>query len=364
MGYLTRLRSQFVNLKVFRPYFPIFKTIKDMVTFPFDYMRGGRSRPFPSIINFNITTRCNLRCEYCFNLDNEIARREEMSLDEIKTFIGKSARHRPGFFLTGGEPFARGDVFEIIKTIKGHGLPCGIVTNGVMLEEEKIDHLLGLGIDVVILSFHGNREVHDRIVGMDGAYDKSMQTLKLLAKKMPSPGPMVNYIISEQSVSSLEEFLVEAVEMENVVLRLSHLNFLTPKEVEDQKAYWNERFPGVPLDVLAYSYECETEQFAKVQQVLSKPKFARVFTKPILSENDFANWYSNDFTLGSKCVFIWKSTFVNSNGDVYPCQFLYIRMGNLKDTPMSGIWNNDLYQRFRETLKEGLMPGCSRCCKL
>lgn len=364
MSFLTRMRSQLINLKVFRPYFPIVRTVKDTLTFPFDYLKGGRSRPFPSIINFNITTRCNLNCAYCFNLDNEVARKSELSLDEIKTMIRASAKYRPGWFLTGGEPFARGDIFEIIDTIKRFSMPVGVVTNGVLLNEKKIDRMLKLGIDVVILSFHGTREIHDKVVCMEGAYDKAMENLRILAEKMPYPGPMVNYIINEDSVDCLSDFLDEAKSIDNLVLRLSHLNFLTPKEIEDQKKFWEERFPDVPLEILSYSYECDRSRFEKVQKVLKDPKYSDVFTKPILSDDDFANWYSNDFSLGTRCVFIWKSTYVNANGDMYPCQFLYIKMGNVRDSAIDRIWNNELYQRFRETLKDGLMPGCSRCCKI
>jgi hypothetical protein len=39
-------------------------------------------------------------------------------------------------------------------------------------------------------------------------------------------------------------------------------------------------------------------------------------------------------------------------------------MGNLVREPMTEIWNNELYRRFRAVLKHGLMPGCARCCKI
>ena len=364
MGMLTKLKSQMVNLRVFRPYFPIAKTLRDMVTFPWDYARGGKSRPYPSIINFNITTRCNLRCEFCFNKDNIVGKPGELSLDEIRRVIKQSAKHRPGFFLTGGEPFSRKDIFEIIDTIKRYSLPVGLVTNGMFLDEEKVGRLIRLGTDVVIVSFHGTEEVHDRVVGHKGAFQKSMAGLKLLASRMSPPGPMINYIISEQSIDSLQPFLDEAMKIDNLVIRLSHLNFLTQKEVDAQKALWAKKFPDVPLDILSFTYECDTERFRKVQQILDNPKYKDVFTKPILSEQDFANWYSNDFQLGRQCVFIWRSTFINADGTVYPCQFLYVPMGNVRDQNLGDIWNNDLYQRFRNTIKEGLMPGCSRCCKL
>jgi len=364
MSIWTRLRSQLINLKVFRPYFPLGKTLSSAITFPIDYAGNGKTGKFPSIINFNITTRCNFKCEFCFNKDNNIGLKDELSLDEIKKFIRSSAKHRPGFFLTGGEPFSRKDIFEILDAIKRYSLPAGVVTNGALLNEEKIDRLLRIGLDVAIISFHGTELIHDRIVGKKGAYKKAMASLKYFAKKMPSPGPMINYIVSEDSTSCLKDFLDETRELENVVVRLSHLNFLTHDEVGRHMTFWEQRFEDVPLEILTYEYQCRTEKFEEVRRLTSDDAYDHVLTKPILSDNEFMNWYSNDFTLGTRCVFIWKSTFLNSDGTVYPCQFLYIPMGNIREKPMEEIWNNDLYKKYRTTLKEGLMPGCSRCCKI
>jgi len=84
----------------------------------------------------------------------------------------------------------------------------------------------------------------------------------------------------------------------------------------------------------------------------------------VLDEREIRQWYSARATLGRRCVFIWRSTFLNAQGDVYPCQFLYVRMGNVRQNQMVKIWNNDLYRRFRDTLRKGLMPGCARCCKI
>jgi MoaA/NifB/PqqE/SkfB family radical SAM enzyme len=240
----------------------------------------------------------------------------------------------------------------------------GVVTSATSLNAEKIDRLKKLDLDVAIISFHGTRQVHDSVVGMPGAYDRAMENLRLFAQTFPTRPPMINFIISERSVPVLRDFLDEALLLDNVIIRLSHLNFLTADEIARQKIYWKERFPDTPLDILSYAYDCDTTRFIEVQNILKEPKYETVFTKPILSDSDFANWYSNDFTLGTRCVFIWRSTFLNANGDVYPCQFLYIQMGNIRKDRMEDIWNNDLYQTFRQTLKDGLMPGCSRCCKL
>lgn len=79
-----------------------------------------------------------------------------------------------------------------------------------------------------------------------------------------------------------------------------------------------------------------------------------------------------------KCDFIESgSVFVSWNGDVHPCHFLWhkfqcyisgwkkyinpVSFGNLRDQPLSDIWNNDEYVKFRETVVKYDYPVCSNC---
>jgi len=360
-----KLQSQLINLRAFRPFFPAGRTLADLFVLPAQ-MAGtsGRANEFPHVINLNVTTRCNLNCPYCFNRENRVPRSEELELTDFQRLAAAWAPHRPGIFLSGGEPFARPDLVEIVAAFKRHRLPIGLVTNGTLLTEPQARRLGELGLDALLVSFHGRREAHDRSVGQLGSYEKSLNALRLWAVVQPKPGPMVNYVVTPQSVADLPGFVEETADIRPLTLRLSHLNFLTAKEIAAQRDFWNARFPGVPIDILAYQYEPEAGVFAPLIEFLHSDKGHRVFTKPVLGDDEIRRWYSPDAQLGRRCVFIWRSTFVNAQGDVYPCQFLYVRMGNLQEPEMAAIWNSALYRKFRATLRHGLMPGCARCCKI
>ena len=365
MSLWTKLESQLINLRTFRPFFPLLRTIGDMLVLPAQMARSsGRANAFPFVININVTTRCNLRCPYCFNADNNIARSDELTLEEYRDLAHQWAPYRPGIFISGGEPFAREDLVEIVAAFKQHGLPIGLVSNGTLMTEDKARRLAEMGLDAVLISIHGARETHDRTVGKVGAYDLSLAALRRWAELQPKRGPMVNYVLSEASVADLPRFVQDISDLRHVAVRLSHLNFLTPKEIAAQKEFWREHFGEVPIDILTHQYEPAEGAFAPLIEFLGSGQAHGVLTKPVLDAGEIRQWYSPNVALGRRCVFIWRSTFVNAQGDVYPCQFLYVRMGNLRQSRMEDIWNNDLYRQFRGALRGGLMPGCARCCKV
>ena len=52
------------------------------------------------------------------------------------------------------------------------------------------------------------------------------------------------------------------------------------------------------------------------------------------------------------------------NGDVFPCESINYKMGNIFEDDFREIWNNNKYVNFRNRLRKGLFPACARCCKL
>ena len=188
MSLRTKLESQLINLRSFRSFFPLLRTVGDMLMLPAQMARkGGRSNTFPFVININITTRCNLHCPYCFNAENKVARADELTLDEYRRLAAQWAPYRPGVFLSGGEPFAREDVIEIVEAFKRFGLPVGLVSNGTLMTADQARRLADLGLNALLISIHGGRETHDRTVGMTGAYDRSLAALRTWTEMKKRP---------------------------------------------------------------------------------------------------------------------------------------------------------------------------------
>lgn len=133
----------------------------------------GKTTPL-RIAHF-ITTRCNLNCSFCGCKDMMY---DEMNTDEIKvamkTFKGLGT-FAWGF--TGGEPFIRKDLVELLRYAKSLNLYTSVVTNGTIFKE--IEKLSPGIIDFVMVSFHGRDERTKAIKG-DKYADNVLQTIDYL----------------------------------------------------------------------------------------------------------------------------------------------------------------------------------------
>jgi len=365
MNIKARFASQLINLKQFGSFFPASQVVRDIFLLPWDIFKSsGSSRKWPSILNINLTTRCNLKCEVCFAADNSVPKEKELSLEEIKSLIDQAAPYRTGIFFSGGEPLIRGDIVEMVSAARARNLACGLVTNGCMITESVARDLVRAGINHILISFFGEPENHDQIVSVKGSFERGFAGLKILATVMKPPGPMVNYIVTPKGISDLPAFRQRLSQVGNCVLRISHLNFLTRVEVEAQKRYWQLHMGDAPLEIHSYVLAPLPETMSHVIDSLLDTQGKGILTKPILNDEEVRLWYADRFVPDRRCIFIWRSAFLNSDGTVYPCQFLYSPMGNIREKSMEEIWNGERYRRFRRLLRNGLMPGCSRCCKL
>ncbi|MEW6235097.1 MAG: radical SAM protein [Candidatus Omnitrophota bacterium] len=142
-------------------------------------------RPRLRYLIFYATSRCNMRCEHCFYLD-ELNKRGELSVEEIeKTAQGL----RPLDFLriTGGEPFLRQDLPEAAAAFYrlADTRRMGIVTNGSRPPwvEKSIVRLYELCPDLVLdvgVSIDGLEKTHDAIRKMPGAFQKAKETVAVI----------------------------------------------------------------------------------------------------------------------------------------------------------------------------------------
>ncbi|MFP4403613.1 MAG: radical SAM protein, partial [Candidatus Woesearchaeota archaeon] len=84
-------------------------------------------------LQWHITERCNLSCKHCYQDENFI--KDELGLDKLKIILDKYIKFLKLFNLnnnrisiTGGEPFIRKDIFDLIKIINSKNIKYGILT--------------------------------------------------------------------------------------------------------------------------------------------------------------------------------------------------------------------------------------------
>lgn len=146
------------------------------------------TRPFDFFVQLHLTERCNLRCKHCYQTGKSM---DEMTFSEIKEAVTEISdtlaewesvygiRYSKSFNVTGGEPFLRNDIFDVIREIKDQGFGLYLLTNGFFVDDKKAKALSDLNVNGVQVSIEGPEEVHDSIRGK-GSYSVSMKGVRYL----------------------------------------------------------------------------------------------------------------------------------------------------------------------------------------
>ena len=108
---------------------------------------GGKPSFFkPSLISWNLTKMCNLRCPHCYlgagkRAENELSTRECLELLEEMKLLGTEM-----VILTGGEPLLRPDIFDIASHASGLGMWVVMGTNGVLVTDSVAQRMVDSGV--------------------------------------------------------------------------------------------------------------------------------------------------------------------------------------------------------------------------
>jgi radical SAM protein with 4Fe4S-binding SPASM domain len=143
---------------------------------------------FDFLIQWHLTEQCNLRCTHCYQEDTKTG---ELSLPEIKETITEISEmfsawaeryevaFSPSFNITGGEPFLRKDLFDILREIRGRGYDIYLLTNGTLIDESRARALKELEVKGVQVSLEGPEETHRMIRGK-GSFAASLRGIRHL----------------------------------------------------------------------------------------------------------------------------------------------------------------------------------------
>jgi radical SAM protein with 4Fe4S-binding SPASM domain len=227
-----------------------------------------------------------------------------------------------------------------------------------------------------MVSVDGPREVHDRIRGMQGSFQKIADGVKAVREARNGNGRkpeiVVNTTISPGNQDVLLETYktVEAMGADRMIL--SQLWFTNEEIGTANEAYFREKFSahapswrGFVADVSVLDTQRIADQMGEMS-LLKSPMELRFL--PDLHPGQVRDYYQKPSEAfgKSRCLVPWLEAEILPNGEVTPCSDRPdLIMGNVKNARFRDIWNNDQYQQFRRAMREdGLFPYCSRCCGL
>jgi radical SAM protein with 4Fe4S-binding SPASM domain len=261
-------------------------------------------------------------------------------LGELKTF---SKAFNISF--SGGEPLIKEDIWEILEFCGSQRIDAGICTNGLMLNDENIRHLLKCNLLNVNISIDGTvPEIHDSVRGVPGMLAKIKSNVERLAA-LRAEGKHATAVIIKTVVSSRN--LHDLPKMVSYVkdLGLSGVNFQ-------------------PID-------CRTEQARDMwtldlnllDSVIEQLVGLKRKNYPILNSEVSMRQWADHFRgvipeRKSACVVGLRNLGIRADGSIYLCdQEGFSPIGNIQTDNIGVLWRSPETRALRART-----VGCERLC--
>ena len=275
----------------------------------------------PISVVWEITNNCNFKCPHCrayeeFTVDDEQI--ENKIIDElIKNDILTVN-------ISGGEPLLNPRIFEIIQRLSNANMYVGISTNG-WLYKEKREKLLEAGLKFIQVSLDGDKMLHEKFRGVEGSYERAVDTLK--QAKKDGLFTQMNVTITSENLKTLEWNY-------NKALEIGVDKILYRRVVSAGKAVEND-----------YIIPNKKEYIDTIQKLIKLDN-----SKLIVAVDDPIIYAIQDIESDEKlgCAAGIKSVGISSNGDIYPCIFLREKLGNITKDNLKELWqNNEILNKLR-----------------
>lgn len=326
-----------------------------------------KREPF-SLVHF-VTDRCNARCPHCFmDFSRSANTGSLLSLSEITKMTKNMGKNLYNVNLTGGEPFLREDLFDIVSAYFENSTLKSIIitTNGTLVSTvrlfvEKLIRLDFRGQVKISVSIDNLGEKHDASRKFPGAFNKALETYALIescgdSRLMADIALTVtpyNYADITDVYSTLREMGIH--NFSAILMRKEGIINALEQQDEVLKAY---------LDL---AYKLQTEQ--PLLKTLSAGH--RVQEAVRGAKNRIAADMQADRQTGGaniRCQAGKLFGIIYPNGDVYPCEILGTSscLGNLRDNDMDflRLWSSEKTSTLLRRIDRHQCNSCTYECAL
>ena len=133
------------------------------------------------------TLRCNLSCRHCGSDCKVKTDTPDMpAADFLKTIDSITPHvdpHQTFIIVSGGEPLMRDDLEEVGLALYRRGYPWGLVTNGMLLDRQRLERLLAAGLHSITVSLDGPEEAHNWLRCHPQSFARATEAIRLLAER-------------------------------------------------------------------------------------------------------------------------------------------------------------------------------------
>lgn len=311
----------------------------------------------PRIIAWEITRSCNLSCAHCRAAAEFGAYPGELSLEKIREVIDDIVTiTNPIIILTGGEPLMRPDIWDIVDYCHEKGAMPVIGTNATMVTPEIAGKMAEHGVPRISVSIDfPTAEEHDSFRGQPGCFEQSIAGIK--NAQAAGVGVQVNTTVTTLNADRVEEMLELCKELD---VDAFHIFMLVPTG-RGEDLLDKELPPEEYERVLRWAYYAQEE----TQDIHFKPTDAPHYYRIIRQEakKQGKKITREEYGLDAMtrgCLGGITFCFISHVGDIQPCGYFDMQLGNVKEQPFSRIWTES--KVFNDLRDYSLLKGkCGAC---
>lgn len=321
----------------------------------------------PFLIVWDFTKRCNLKCKHCYQAAEAREMPDELTTEEAKRVIDEFEEAGVvAIAFSGGEPLLRRDFFELARYASGRGFYVSVASNGTLITGEMARKIKRAGVDYVEVSLDGFEKTHDRFRGIPGVWKRTCRGIRNCVEV--GLDTCVATTVTKWNLKEIPE-LIEFVENELKAKKIMFFNFIPTRRGRD--IVKQDISPQEREELLKFLYSKLTDKKCKLRVLSTAPQYSRVareFAKGPAVATHFTNKKAirllsgrtktlTEFIGGCGCGRLYAA--LEPNGDVYPCVFMPIKIGNIREQKLRDIWDNsEVLKKLRDRDK---LKGCGTC---
>ena len=319
------------------------------------HMADGKM-PYPEVIQFEVTSDCNLRCVMCPITTRHRERKADetrFSLDQVRR-LDELWEHATEIELTGfGEIFTHPDIVPILRHLRSKKLSLYGSTNGQLLTPALSGTIVCEKLlDVLCFSIDAATGPTYRRIRKGGSWEMLIANLDALvaaknAHESGAPILFFSFCAMRKNIEELPDFVRLAAHYGASKVIVQHVveSKLTPneslvhhREVAEPIMERTRRLArelSIDLDMRNLDPVAEGDASAVDEGVLPTPAA-----------------FKEKNRLVKDCPFPWEHIFLKSNYEVQICAILWeeMVMGNLRQRSIGEIWNGDGYHKLRQQM--------------
>ncbi len=239
-------------------------------------LRAVLTKRSPFYIQFYISKACNLECKMC-NIVEANADLKPFKTENIEAIADNLVRIGAGVvLLTGGEPFLRPDIDEIVRIFKKKNLDVRMQTAGLMSKKDKIAKCVENGARDINVSIDSlDEEMSDYINGVKGSWRDAMKAVSFISRTFPRKDSIcaLGCVLSRYNVDEIDALL-------DFATRIGWWLSLVPVHITE---------PSNPLNFRGYDeyFKFREKDFTKVKELIDRLKKKKKHGAMLFDSDDY-----------------------------------------------------------------------------